>query len=112
MRPRSTTPTYYYDFVFKLLLVVGVAFVLPVFLVLLNLVGVMSGKAILKGWRVASSSIARLRGARDAGRRRRVDADARDRWSCCSSPPPASRCCSTGVAAKRDARSLAAEAIA
>ncbi|SDH29406.1 twin-arginine translocase subunit TatC [Microbacterium pygmaeum] len=45
--------SYYYDFVFKLLIVVGVSFVLPVFLVALNLAGVMSGKAILKGWRVA-----------------------------------------------------------
>lgn len=48
---------YYYDFILKLLLVVGVAFVLPVFLVLLNLVGVLSGKAILKGWRVAIIAI-------------------------------------------------------
>ncbi|HWI32438.1 MAG TPA: twin-arginine translocase subunit TatC [Microbacterium sp.] len=45
--------TYYYDFILKLLLVIGVSFVLPVFLVLLNVAGVMSGKAILKGWRVA-----------------------------------------------------------
>ncbi|KRB38164.1 twin-arginine translocase subunit TatC [Microbacterium sp. Root180] len=44
---------YYYDFVFKLLIFIGVAFVLPVFLVALNLAGVMSGMAILKGWRVA-----------------------------------------------------------
>ncbi|GLJ79274.1 Sec-independent protein translocase protein TatC [Microbacterium imperiale] len=44
---------YYYDFVFKLLLVVGIAFVIPVFLVALNFAGIMSGKAILKGWRVA-----------------------------------------------------------
>lgn len=44
---------YYYDFVFKLLVVVGVSFVLPVFLVALNLAGVMSGRAILGGWRVA-----------------------------------------------------------
>ncbi len=44
---------YYYDFVFKLLVVVGVAFVLPVFLVALNVAGVMSGRGILKGWRVA-----------------------------------------------------------
>ncbi|KAA9152026.1 twin-arginine translocase subunit TatC [Microbacterium lushaniae] len=47
------TAVTYYDFVFKLLIVIGVAFVLPVFLVALNLAGVMSGKAILKGWRVA-----------------------------------------------------------
>lgn len=44
---------YYYDFVFKLLLFVGIAYVLPVFLVALNLAGIMSGKAILKGWRIA-----------------------------------------------------------
>ncbi|WOF24492.1 twin-arginine translocase subunit TatC [Microbacterium betulae] len=44
---------YYYDFVFKLLLVLGVAFVSPVFLVALNLAGIITGKAILKGWRVA-----------------------------------------------------------
>jgi len=45
--------TEYYDFVFKLMLVIGVAFVLPVFLVALNVAGVLTGKAILKGWRVA-----------------------------------------------------------
>lgn len=44
---------YYYDFIIKLLLVVGIAFVLPVFLVALNLAGILSGKGILKGWRVA-----------------------------------------------------------
>ncbi|MGC5170075.1 twin-arginine translocase subunit TatC [Microbacterium sp. DT81.1] len=45
--------SFYYDFVLKLVLVVGVSFVLPVFLVLLNVAGVMSGKAILGGWRIA-----------------------------------------------------------
>jgi len=44
---------YYYDFIIKLVLAVGVGFVLPVFLVLLNFVGVLTAKAILKGWRVA-----------------------------------------------------------
>ncbi|MCU1410298.1 MAG: Sec-independent protein translocase protein TatC [Rhodoglobus sp.] len=44
---------YYYDFIIKLVLAVGVGFVLPVFLVLLNFVGVLSAKAILKGWRIA-----------------------------------------------------------
>lgn len=44
---------YYYDFVFKLLIVVGISFILPVFLVALNLAGIMTGMAILKGWRVA-----------------------------------------------------------
>jgi sec-independent protein translocase protein TatC len=43
----------YYDFVFKFFIVLGCAFVLPVFLVALNISGVMSGMAILKGWRVA-----------------------------------------------------------
>lgn len=43
----------YYDFIIKLVLAVGVAFVLPVFLVLLNFLGVVSGRSILKGWRIA-----------------------------------------------------------
>lgn len=43
----------YYDFVLKLILVMGVAFVLPVFLVLLNFVGVLSAASILKSWRIA-----------------------------------------------------------
>lgn len=43
----------YYDFVIKLVLAVGVAFVLPVFLVLLNFLGVVSARSIVKGWRVA-----------------------------------------------------------
>ena len=47
------TASFYYDFVFKLLIVVGVAYVLPVFLVALNLAGVMSGREILRGWRIA-----------------------------------------------------------
>lgn len=43
----------YFDFVLKLVVVVGVAFVLPVFLVLLNFAGVISAKSIMKGWRWA-----------------------------------------------------------
>jgi sec-independent protein translocase protein TatC len=43
----------YYDFVIKLVLAIGVGFVLPVFLVLLNFMGVLSASAILKGWRFA-----------------------------------------------------------
>jgi sec-independent protein translocase protein TatC len=43
----------YYDFVFKFFIVLGCAFVLPVFLVALNFAGVVSGKAILRGWRMA-----------------------------------------------------------
>ncbi|WP_405216907.1 twin-arginine translocase subunit TatC [Agrococcus sp. Ld7] len=45
--------TTYYDFAFKLLLAVGVGFVLPVFLVVLNFAGVLSGKGILGAWRWA-----------------------------------------------------------
>lgn len=47
----------YYDFVLKLVLAIGVAFVLPVFLVLLNFTGVVSAVAILKGWRIAILAI-------------------------------------------------------
>ncbi len=43
----------YYDFIFKFVLVIGVAFVLPVFLVALNLAGIVTGRALLKGWRLA-----------------------------------------------------------
>ncbi|MFP7760346.1 twin-arginine translocase subunit TatC [Marisediminicola sp. LYQ134] len=48
---------YYVDFALKLILAVGVAFVLPVFVVLLNFMGVISAKAILTGWRWAILSI-------------------------------------------------------
>ncbi|WP_423924044.1 twin-arginine translocase subunit TatC [Frigoribacterium sp. 2-23] len=48
----------YYDFVLKLVLAVGIAFVLPVFLVLLNFVGVITAKTILKSWRIAILLIA------------------------------------------------------
>ena len=43
----------YLDFALRLLLVVGIAFVLPVFLVLLNFAGVLQGRTILKSWRIA-----------------------------------------------------------
>jgi sec-independent protein translocase protein TatC len=43
----------YLDFVLRLVLIIGVAFVLPVFLVLLNFAGVLRARAILKGWRIA-----------------------------------------------------------
>jgi sec-independent protein translocase protein TatC len=45
------------DFALKLVLVTGVAFVLPVFLVLLNFVGVVSAAAIRRSWRVAIVAI-------------------------------------------------------
>ncbi|WEO79343.1 twin-arginine translocase subunit TatC [Cryobacterium sp. SO2] len=43
----------YYDFVLKLVVAIGIAFVLPVFLVLLNFAGVLSARSILGSWRVA-----------------------------------------------------------
>ncbi|MBM3743538.1 MAG: twin-arginine translocase subunit TatC [Actinobacteria bacterium] len=43
----------YLDFVLRLIIVFGLAFELPVFLVSLNLVGVISGRSILKPWRFA-----------------------------------------------------------
>lgn len=47
----------YFDFVLKLVLAVGIAFVLPSFLVLFNAMSILSGKAILKSWRIAILSI-------------------------------------------------------
>lgn len=47
----------YFAFLLKLVLAVGVGFVLPVFLVLLNFVGVLSGRTILRSWRTALLAI-------------------------------------------------------
>ncbi|WP_375400533.1 twin-arginine translocase subunit TatC [uncultured Amnibacterium sp.] len=47
----------YLDFALRLMLVIGIAFVLPVFLVLLNFIGVVSGVAIMKAWRIAILAI-------------------------------------------------------
>lgn len=47
------TAKYYLDFSIKFVLAVGVGFVLPVFLVLLNFTGILSARSILKGWRWA-----------------------------------------------------------
>lgn len=43
----------YFNFVLKLIIVVGIAFVMPVFVVLLNFMRVLSAKAIIKAWRWA-----------------------------------------------------------
>lgn len=43
----------YLNFVLKLVLAVGVAFVTPVFIVLLNMIGIISAQAIIKAWRWA-----------------------------------------------------------
>jgi sec-independent protein translocase protein TatC len=52
------TARVYLDFALKLVIAVGVGFVLPVFLVVLNFVGVLSAKAIIGGWRWAVIMIA------------------------------------------------------
>ena len=52
------TARVYLDFALKLVIAVGVGFVLPVFLVVLNVVGVLSAKAIIGGWRWAVIMIA------------------------------------------------------
>ncbi|KAB1660220.1 twin-arginine translocase subunit TatC [Pseudoclavibacter chungangensis] len=44
---------YYYTFVLQLCLAVGVAYVMPVLLVLLNFAGILAGRTILHGWRWA-----------------------------------------------------------
>lgn len=49
--------SYYFDFVMKLVLAVGIAFVLPVFVVLLNFIGVLPGATIVRGWRVVILAI-------------------------------------------------------
>jgi sec-independent protein translocase protein TatC len=43
----------YLDFVLRLMLIFGIAFVLPLFLVALNWLGLLSGKSILRPWRIA-----------------------------------------------------------
>ena len=47
----------YFDFVLKLVIAIGVAFVLPVFVVLLNFAGVVSAQSIIKSWRIAVLAI-------------------------------------------------------
>jgi sec-independent protein translocase protein TatC len=56
--PSLLTAKMYLDFTAKLLIAVGIAFVLPVFLVMLNVAGVISARQILGGWRVAIIVIA------------------------------------------------------
>ncbi len=43
----------YLSFASTLMFAVGIGFVLPVFIVLLNFLGVLSGKTVLKSWRLA-----------------------------------------------------------
>jgi sec-independent protein translocase protein TatC len=47
----------YLDFVVRIMLIFGLAFELPVFLVALNIAGAVTGKAILKPWRASVCGI-------------------------------------------------------
>lgn len=49
--------SYYVDFVLKIVLAAGIAFVLPVFLVMLNVIGVLPARVIARGWRVGLIAI-------------------------------------------------------
>lgn len=49
--------SYYFDFVFKIVIATEVAFVLPVFLVVLNFIGLLSARSIAKAWRVSIVAI-------------------------------------------------------
>lgn len=49
--------SYYVDFALKLVLAVGVAFVLPVFVVVLNLMGVLPAATLRRSWRVVVVAI-------------------------------------------------------
>lgn len=47
----------YVDFILKIVLATGVAFVLPVFVVVLNLLGVLSARSIAASWRIVVVAI-------------------------------------------------------
>ena len=53
VRESLLTAKEYIDFVLKLVVAIGIAFVVPVFIVLLNFAGVISAAAIIKSWRIA-----------------------------------------------------------
>lgn len=46
--------TYYFQFIVKLMLAIGIAFVVPVFLVMFNFIGLISAASIIKHWRIAA----------------------------------------------------------
>lgn len=49
--------SYYFDFVMKVVLATGIAFVLPAVIVVLNLLGVMPARSLIKSWRISVVSI-------------------------------------------------------
>jgi sec-independent protein translocase protein TatC len=52
------TAKYLVDFILKLVVGVGIGFTFPVFLVLLNFIGLLEARSILRGWRAAVLLIA------------------------------------------------------
>lgn len=46
------TASYYVDFVMKIVVAIGVAFVLPVFMVMLNVLGLVSARTLRRSWRL------------------------------------------------------------
>lgn len=51
------TASYYVDFVLKLVVATGVAFALPVFVVVLNLMGLLPASTLRRGWRIVVVAI-------------------------------------------------------
>ena len=49
--------SFYFDFVLKIVLATGVAFTLPVFVVMLNFLGIVSARALARSWRVVVIAI-------------------------------------------------------
>ena len=67
----------YLDFVTRFILAFGLAFLLPVFLVMLNVAHVLPARVMLKGWRRGGHAHLRLRRDDDADPGRVDDAAAR-----------------------------------
>ncbi|MGW8482191.1 twin-arginine translocase subunit TatC [Microbacterium sp. NPDC055903] len=49
--------SYYVDFVLKIVLATGIAFVLPVFIVVLNLLGLLAARTVARSWRIVIVAI-------------------------------------------------------
>lgn len=49
--------SYYFDFVMKIVLATGIAFTLPVFVVMLNFLGILSAKTLVRSWRLCVIAI-------------------------------------------------------
>ncbi len=49
--------SYYFDFVVKIVLATGIAFTVPVFVVMLNFLGILSAKSLARSWRLCVIAI-------------------------------------------------------